>query len=203
MQDFRKTWQASRVVQSLTREQVNIHRFADANVENLDANLKASRFLAVLRPTVDTVTALALALVVYFGGDMVLRGTLGAGVLVAFAIYISLYSAAVYWMTRGFGSMHRGVVAAARLFQVLDVKPDVVETPDAAELSQVLGEVHYEGVGFHYTPEVPVLQDIDLHIHPGETVALVGPTGAGKTTMVSLLLRYYDTGPHNRGRSRH
>ena len=182
-----------RVVQSLTREQVNIHRFADANVENLDANLKASRFLAVLRPTVDTVTALALALVVFFGGDMVLRGTLGVGVLVAFAMYIDNYSAAVYRMTTGFGSTHRGIVSAARLFQVLDVRPDVEEARDAVELSQVRGEVRYEGVGFHYIHGIPVLQDIDLHVQPGETLALVGPTGAGETTIVSLLLRYYDT----------
>ena len=124
---------------------------------------------------------------------MVLRGTLGVGVLVAFAIYLDSYSAAVYRMTTGFGSMNRGVVSAARLFQVLDVKPDVVETPKAVELSQVRGEVRYEGVGFHYIHGIPVLQDIDLHVQPGETVALVGPTGAGKTTMVSMLLRYYDT----------
>ena len=186
-----------RVVQSLSREQVNIHRFADANVENLYANLKASRFLAVLRPTVDTVTGLALALVVFFGGDMVLRGTLGVGVLVAFAIYIDRYSASVYKMTTGFGGIHRGMVSASRLFQLLDVKPEVVETPDAVKLPQVRGELRYEGVGFHYIPGIPVLSDIDLHVRAGETVALVGSTGAGKTTVVSLLLRYYDV---NQGR---
>ena len=182
-----------RVIQSLNREKTNIRSFGEANTESLDANLKASRFFAILVPSVQTVTALALALMVYFGGSMVQDGSLGAGVLVAFAMYIWSFFKQVDFLTERYAELYRGMASGGRIFELLDVEPEVVDKPHATELPPVRGEVRYEGVGFHYIAGIPVLQDIDLHVQPGETVALVGPTGAGKTTMVALLLRYYDT----------
>ena len=181
-----------RVIQSLNREQANIRSFGDANAESLDANLKASRFLAILLPSVQTVTALALALVVYFGGSMVQDGSLGVGVMVAFAMYIWRFFKQVDYLSMRYAEIYRGMASGGRIFELLDVQPEVVYFPKALTLPPVRGEVEFQRLGFHYIPGIPVLRDIDLHVQAGEMVALVGPTGAGKTTLVSLLLRYYD-----------
>ena len=181
-----------RVVQSLNREQFNIERFDRANQGHLDANLRANRYSAFLFPSVDLVNALGLALVVFFGGTLVLRGSIEAGVLVAFALYIGRFFDPVRNLTMQYGELQRAMASGTRIFQLLDTKPQVTERSGAAELPPIRGEVRFEGVGFHYTPDTPVLEDIDLHVGSGETVALVGPTGAGKTTLISLLLRFYD-----------
>ena len=182
-----------RVVQSLNREQANIQRFGSANFENLDANLQATRYQAVLVPSVEMLTAMGLALVVFFGGLMVLDGSIAeVGILVAFALYIQRFFDPVRNLTMQYGQLQRAMVSGSRIFELLDTEPEVVDKPGAPELPQVAGEIGFEGVGFHYTPDLPVLQNIDLHVNAGETVAFVGPTGAGKTTLVALLQRLYD-----------
>lgn len=181
-----------RVVQSLNREQTNIRRFQASNVENLEANLQASRLTAALFPFVEILTSLGLALVVFFGGSMVLDGTLDVGVLVAFALYIQRFFEPVRTLTQDYGGLQRAMVSGSRIFEILDMEPEVQERTDAKDLPPVKGEICFENVGFHYEEDEPVLEDIDLHMRAGETVALVGPTGAGKTTMLSLLLRLYD-----------
>ena len=181
-----------RVVQSLNREQQNIRRFGQANYDHLDANLQAGRYSAALMPSAEVLAALGLSLVVFFGGSMVLEGSLEVGVLVAFALYIQRFFDPVRNLTMQYSQLQRAMASGGRIFELLDVNPEVTDRPGAAQLDRVRGEVRYEGAGFHYTSGTPVLQDVDLHIRPGETVALVGPTGAGKTTMVSLLLRLYD-----------
>ena len=133
-----------------------------------------------------------LALVVFFGGRMVLDGALEVGVLVAFVLYIQRFFEPLERVTHAYGQLQRAAVSISRIFEILDIEPELTDAPGAAVLSSVHGEVRYEGVGFHYTPGTPVLRDVDLYIRAGETVALVGPTGAGKTTLVSLLLRFYD-----------
>ena len=181
-----------RVVQSLNREETNIRRFQQSNVENLQANLQASRLSAALLPTVELLTSLGLALVVFFGGYMVFQETIEPGVLVAFALFIQRFFEPVRTLTQEYGSLQRAMVSGERIFEILDMDPDVVEKDDAVDLPPVKGEISYEGVGFHYEEDEPVLQGVDLKITAGRTVAFVGPTGAGKTTMVSLLLRLYD-----------
>ena len=181
-----------RVVQSLNREQVNIRRFGMANQENLGANLQASRYFAALMPSVEVLSALGLALVVFFGGAMVLEGSVEVGVLVAFALYIQRFFDPVRNLTMQYGSLQRAMASGARIFRLLDVEPQVKEVTEAKQLPPVWGEILYKGVGFHYEEGSPVLQDVDLRIGAGETLALVGPTGAGKTTLVSLLMRLYD-----------
>lgn len=181
-----------RVVQSLNREETNIRRFQRSNVQNLEANLQASRLSAALLPTVEILTSLGLALVVFFGGYMVFQETIQPGVLVAFALFIQRFFEPVRTLTQEYGSLQRAMVSGERIFEVLDLDPDVVERDDAVDLSPVKGEISYEGVGFHYEEDEPVLADVNLKILAGQTVAFVGPTGAGKTTMVSLLLRLYD-----------
>ena len=181
-----------RVVQSLNREETNIRRFQRSNVANLEANLQASRLSAALLPTVELLTSLGLALVVFFGGKMVFQGTIEPGILVAFALFIQRFFEPVRTLTQEYGSLQRAMVSGERIFEILDMNSEVVEKDDAVELPPVKGEIAYQGVGFHYHEDEPVLQEIDLEIEAGQTVAFVGPTGAGKTTMVSLLLRLYD-----------
>ena len=183
---------AVRVIQSLNREKANVESFDEANRENLGANLKATKFSAALFPSVEALNAVGLALVVFFGGSMVLDGSLEAGVVVAFALYLQRFFEPMERLTRDFGQIQRSVVSVDRIFEILDIEPAVRDRPYAVNVDRVRGDVRYEGVGFHYEPDVPVLQDVDLEARAGETVALVGPTGAGKTTLVSLLLRFYD-----------
>ena len=129
---------------------------------------------------------------VVFGGVEVLDGSLGAGVLIAFAIYVERFFQPIRSITQNYNGLHEGMAAGSRVFELLDIDPDISDPPDAAEMPAVKGEVRFERVGFQYQPGVPVLQDVDLTVEPGQTVAVVGPTGAGKTTLVSLLLRLYE-----------
>ena len=181
-----------RVVQSLNREETNIRRFGESNAENLNANLQASRLSAALIPSVEMLTALGLAIVVFVGGSLVLDGTIQAGVLVAFALFIQRFFEPVRSLTQEYGQLQRAMVAGDRIFEILDMKPEIEEKQDAVELPPIKGDIVYENVSFYYDEDTPVLKDVSLHIEPGQTVAFVGPTGAGKTTMVSLLLRLYD-----------
>ena len=167
-----------RVVQSLNREQANIQRFGTANAKNLDANLQATRLVAALLPSVEMLAAIGLALVVMFGGWMVLDGSLTeVGVLVAFVLYIQRFFDPVRNLTMHYGQLQRAMVAGNRIFEVLDAETEVSDTAGALKLPQISGKVVFENVGFRYNDDEPVLQDINLHIRPGETVALVGPPG--------------------------
>ena len=184
-----------RVVQSLNREDLNQEEFDGVNRRHLDANLKAARLAAGLMPTVEVLTAVALSLVILVGGMMVFNGSLvgEVGVLVAFALFIQRFFDPIRSLTMDYTQFQRAMTAGTRIFELLDIEPEVVDRSDAVKLpSPIKGEIRYENVGFYYIEGTPVLQEINLHIKPGQTVALVGQTGAGKTTMVSLLTRFYD-----------
>ncbi|GBD10841.1 putative ABC transporter ATP-binding protein [bacterium HR23] len=181
-----------RVVQALRRERANMEHFDRLNAEHLDANLHASRLAAALLPVVEGLTGLSTALVVGIGGWMTLRGELSVGALVAFVLYSQRFFDPIRNLTMQYTQLQRAMASGYRIFEVLDAQPEVVDPPDAPALPPLRGEVHLEGVRFAYQPGVEVLHGIDLHIRPGEVVALVGSTGAGKSTLVSLLLRLYD-----------
>ncbi len=180
-----------RVVQSLNRHRHNASTFRTVNKENLDAALRSARYRYGLWPSVELLAVIATAIVIYAGGRMA-GTTLEVGLLVAFVLYIDRLFEPIRDLTGEFGQLTGSLVAADRVFELLDVTPDVATAPDALTLPTVTGRVKYQDVSFHYAPESPVLRDISLDVEPGETVALVGPTGAGKTTLVSLLMRLYD-----------
>ena len=180
-----------RVVQSLNRQQQNTHAFGAVNRENLDAALKSARYRYGLWPSVELLATLAVALVILVGGQRI-GASLEVGLLVAFALYIERLFEPIRVLTSDFGHLTGSLVAADRVFELLDVVPEVATAPGAVALPRVAGRIRYEDVSFHYAPGSPVLWDISLDVEPGETVALVGPTGAGKTTFVSLLMRLYD-----------
>ena len=180
-----------RVVQSLNRQQHNTHTFRAVNRENLDVALKSARYYYGLWPSVELLATLAVALVLFVGGQRI-GASLEVGLLVAFALYIERLFEPIRDLTGDFGHLTGSLVAADRVFELLDVVPEVAAAPDAVVLPPVTGRIRYEDVGFHYETGSPVLRRVNVDVEPGETVALVGPTGAGKTTFVSLLMRLYD-----------
>ena len=182
-----------RVVQSLNRQDTNMAHFDDLNSEHLNANLEASRFSGALQPVVELLIGVAMGFgVVFAGGLMAKGGALELGVLVAFALYIQRFFEPVRHLTMQYSMLQRAMAAGVRIFQVLDLKPEVEDDPEAPDLSQIQGEIRFEDVHFHYVPGITVLKNINLHVKPGENVAIVGSTGAGKSTMVTLIARFAD-----------
>jgi ATP-binding cassette subfamily B protein len=181
-----------RVIQSLSREDLNSQRFEQVNRIHLEANLQAGRLSAVMMPVVELLMALATALIIFSGGMRVLHGALLVGTLVAFALYIQRFFEPIRTLTMEYAQLQRAMASGARVFELLDVKPEIVESPQSIEVPRLKGEITFDGVSFSYEPGLEVLHDINMHISPGETVALVGLTGAGKSTVVSLIARFYD-----------
>ena len=189
---LQETISGIRVVQSLSREQANMRRFSTVNDDALSAALRGARYRSFLNPAVAALGGLGVGLVVIFGGVKVLDGTVGAGVLIAFAIYVERFFLPIRSIAGNYNGLHEGMAAGSRVFELLDIEPEIEDRPGAVRMPPVRGKVRFERVGFQYQPGVPVIQDVDLTVEPGQTVAIVGPTGAGKTTLVSLLLRLYE-----------
>ena len=181
-----------RVVQSLNRQEQNLHTFDTKNQRYLDESLRASRLSAALNPSVELITAIATALVIIYGGIRVIDDPATVGVLVAFALYVQRFFDPIRSLTMHYGQLQRAMTSGQHIFEIMDTEPLINDSPEAVELTTVKGEISYENVSFSYSPDVPVLKNINLRVHSGEKIALVGPTGAGKTTMASLLSRLYD-----------
>jgi len=181
-----------RVIQGLSREDENIRRFGLVNEDNLNANVEAGRLTAVVMPLVEVLVAVATALVIGVGGWWVLQGSTTLGVLVASALYVQRFFDPVRDLVLQYTQLQRAMAGGQRIFEVLDTQPDIVDAPDATDLPDIRGEVTFEQVSFEYLPDVEVLHDINLRVRAGETIALVGPTGAGKSTFTALVARFYD-----------
>jgi ABC-type multidrug transport system fused ATPase/permease subunit len=180
-----------RVTQSLTREEINAEQFENVNREHYSANVKAARLQAAMWPMVEILTALGTALVIYFGGRQVLAGQMTAGVLVAFMLYVRRFFEPVLELAMEYVEIQRAMASGARIFELLDVPPEITDDARAIELPPAK-EIRFNGVSFGYTPGVEVLHNIDLAINPGETVAIVGRTGAGKSSLANLITRFYE-----------
>lgn len=210
-----------RVVQSLNRQSRNLEEFDEKNTEHLKANLWAGKLSSSLLPVVDILTAVAIVLAIFFGSSMVQGNEIEIGVLIAFIMYIQRFFDPIRNLTMQYTQLQRSMASGARIFELLDVEPDLVDNPNAGSLPQLKGDVELKDLSFSYAAserivgldrevspvngrmngasEVPdVLKHMSLHISPGETVAVVGPTGAGKTTLVSLISRFYDV-PREKG----
>ncbi len=181
-----------RVIQSMSREDENAKRFDKVNAKNWSANVQAGRITAMIMPVVELLTALATALVIIFGGMRVLDGTLTVGVLVAFTLYVQQFFDPIRDLVLQYTQLQRAMAGGQRIFEVLDTKPEIFDAEDAVELPDIRGEVVFDNVSFEYVEGQKVLQEINLTVQPGETIAIVGPTGAGKSTLTSLVPRFYD-----------
>jgi ATP-binding cassette subfamily B multidrug efflux pump len=146
-----------------------------------------------LQPIVECLTGIGMGVgVVLVGGMLLQRGQVEWGVLVAFALWVQRFFEPIRQLTMQYSQMQRAMAAGVRIFELLDVQPEIRDVPDAPEMPTVQGEIRFEHVSFHYVPGVDVLKDINLHVKPGETVALVGATGAGKSTLATLIHRFAD-----------
>ena len=182
-----------RVVQSLNRQDENLAHFRTLNTEYLNANLEAARYSGLLQPLVELLIGLGIGVgVVIFGGFLLQRDSLEVGTLVAFAFWIQRFFEPIRQLTMQYSQLQRAMAAGVRIFEVLDLDPDVNDKPDAIAMPEVKGEIRYNDVVFHYVPGIDVLHNVNLHIKAGENVALVGSTGAGKSTLVNLLHRSAD-----------
>lgn len=183
---------AIRVVKSFAREGFEVQRFEAENKRNFDAVIKATKLTSLLSPMVEFSAAIAVAVILWYGGYSVVTGTITAGSLIAFLIYAINLSNPVKRLSQVYGNIQKALAAADRVFDILDTKTDVVEKEDAKELPNIKGDVEFKHVDFSYDGEKLALQDFNLSVTAGESVALVGPSGAGKTTLANLLPRFYD-----------
>jgi len=181
-----------RVTQSLSREGRSFEEFNNVNQAHLGANINAVRLQALMAPTVQILSGIAFGLVLVFGGYQVLAGQMGPGVLIGFLLYIQSFFRPVFELTMMYTELQRAMASGVRIFELLDVKPEIKDSPQAIEMPTIKGEVNFNHLSFAYRPGVEVLHDIDLTVNPGETVAIVGRTGAGKSSLMNLIARFYE-----------
>jgi len=187
-----ETISGQRVVKVFTQEEKVIDTFASANARLRDIGTRAQIFAGIIMPFMGVLNNLSFAIIAGVGGWMVVRGMLTIGVIASFINYSRQFARPLNEIANQFNMIQSAIAGAERVFQIMDEEPEAPDRPGAPDLAAVAGKVEFAGVTFGYQPQVPVLQDISFTVEPGQTVALVGPTGAGKTTLVNLLTRFYD-----------
>jgi ATP-binding cassette, subfamily B, multidrug efflux pump len=182
-----------RAVQAMGRTHLNSELYGQLVERTYQANLRASRLAQIMIPIVDSLTGIAMAVVVVAGGLMVVSGRIEVGVMVAFLFYIQRFFDPIRSLTMQYSVMQRAMASGHRLTEVLDVEVDVIDAPDAVPLrSEDDGSVEFRNVTFGYDPKHPVLKEVSFQVNSGERVALVGPTGSGKSSAIALIHRFYD-----------
>ncbi len=179
-------------IQSFGREEYETGRVNERNFEHVTAMLKALKISAVFHPAVEFISSLGTILVVGFGGYLAYREGLNVEVIVAFLLYLSLFYAPVTGLANLLESMQQSLAGAERVVAILDAPIEIEDKKDAEPLENVQGEIAFDHVSFAYQEESPVLKEISFHCAPGKMLALVGPTGVGKTTMTQLISRFYE-----------
>ena len=190
---FNENISGVRVVQSLNRQERNLEIFDEKNTAHRWSNVIAGRYAAGLLPAVDILTAVAIGLALFFGARWVGlgEGELLPGVLVAFVMYVQRFFDPIRNLTQQYTQLQRSMASGARIFDLMDREPELIDIEDAIEMPEIKGDVEFKNVRFRYVEGEDVLKVIDLKVNAGETVAVVGPTGAGKTSIVSILSRFY------------
>ena len=196
--DLQESISAVREVQAFSREDENIEQFTAQNAANRDANIRAQVFTSALAPTLEALSYVSLAVVAAVGGYYVLSGqdmfgtTISLGLIITFIAYTQQFNRPVQQISVLWTNIQSAVAGAERIFGLLDEQPDIEDKPDAISIPAIKGEVRFDEVWAEYNPGEPVLKGITLEAKPGEMIAIVGPTGAGKTTIINLLPRFWD-----------
>ncbi|MFC1898857.1 ABC transporter ATP-binding protein [Chloroflexota bacterium] len=181
-----------RVTQSLSREEKSFEEFDNVNQAHFGANIDAVRLQALMAPAVQILNGMAFALVLVFGGYKVLTGEMGPGVLIAFLLYVQSFFRPVFELTMMYTELQRAMASGARIFELLDIKPEINDSTEAVEMPLIKGKITFNELSFSYQPDVEILHNINLTVNPGETVAIVGRTGAGKSSLTNLITRFYE-----------
>ncbi len=181
-----------REAQAFNRTEENIARFRKRNAANRTANVQAVAITSAFSPTIDVLSTLATALVIGFGGYLVFHGSLTVGVLAAFLIYVQQFFRPIQLASQVYTQLQSALAGSERIYAILDEEPEAADPPGTPVLGHVAGAIAFENVTFAYNPDQPVLHDVSFQIAAGQTVALVGQTGAGKTTIANLIPRFYD-----------
>jgi ATP-binding cassette subfamily B multidrug efflux pump len=181
-----------KVAQAFSREQANVEAFREVSAANRDANVTAQSITAAFAPTLDILATVGVAIVVGFGGYLALNGLATVGVIVAFVQYVRRFFEPVRAIAMIWANVQSAIAGSERIFELLDAPSAIADAPGAVDLPEIEGRVVFEDVCFEYNPGEQILEDVDLVAEAGQTVALVGPTGTGKTTVVNLIGRFYD-----------
>ncbi|PWB83423.1 MAG: multidrug ABC transporter [Methylocystaceae bacterium] len=181
-----------RIVQGSRREAVNLADFDVKATENLDAHVAAAWVAQSMVPAVDVLTGFAMAVIVVVGGQLVIDGNIDVGVMIAFIFYVQRFFDPIRTLSMQYTMLQRAMAAGHRIFEVLDVPVTITDAPDAIELASIDPSIEFRDVTFGYKPEQPVLKKLTFQVAPKQVVALVGPTGSGKTSIAALTHRFYD-----------
>jgi len=196
--DLQENIAAVREVQAFSREDENIEQFRTSNAANRDANIRAQAYTSALAPTLEALSYVSLAIVAVVGGLAILGGysLLGAsvsvGLIITFIGYTQQFNRPVQQISVLWTNIQNAVAGAERIFDLLDEQPDITDRPEAIDLPKAAGHIQFINVSAAYNPDEPVLSELNIEALPGETVAIVGPTGAGKTTIIKLIPRFWD-----------
>ena len=189
---LQETITSARVIKSFVRENYEMKRFEQKNVHNLQAGIKNSKELAALTPTIEFIAALGVTAIMWFGGREVINDEITAGSLIAFLMYAVNIANPIKRITRVYGNIQKAMAAAERVFAVLDIKSEVVDSAQACEVPHIKGQVTFENIEFSYDGTQKVINDFSFVGNPGQMIAIVGSSGAGKSTITNLLPRFYD-----------
>ena len=189
---LQETISSIRVIKSFVREEYEIARFVKENYANFRAQMKNAQVMATLTPVIEFIAAIGVTFLIWYGGFEVINGNLTAGALIAFLVYATNLANPIKRLSRIYGNVQKAMAAAERVFSVLDEKSEITEKENATAIDKVIGKVDFKNVTFQYNENETILKDINLNVIAGQMVAIVGPSGAGKTTIVNLLPRFYD-----------
>lgn len=179
-------------VQVFNRLEENFKRFDKINKENWNEQLKSLTYYAIYFPVIEIFLAAAIGIIIWYGGGEAIKGGIQLGVLVAFIQYVQRFSQPIKELSQKYNILQSAMASSERIFKLMDTPEDIPNPPDPVVLEEVKGEIEFRDVWFSYNSEDPVLKGINFHLRPGESVAIVGATGAGKTSIINLIGRFYD-----------
>ncbi|PWH19083.1 MAG: ABC transporter ATP-binding protein [Anaerolineae bacterium] len=189
---FNENIQGVRVVKALRREDQNTREFQRLTTEMYNASYRAAWLSALFLPSVQIIAAIVLGIIIGYSGVQIRSGLITLGGINAFVSYLTFMMWPIQDLARVYAEMQHSIASAERIFKLVDTQPEVRNRPDAVPAATLLGEIEFEHVDFYYDDRTPVLKDFSLKVQAGQTIALVGPTGGGKTTIVNLLCRFYE-----------